>query len=738
MNTIISEALQTQPLSSIAPPAQRSTWALFTLSVLGLFLELMLIRWIGTEVRIFAYLQNTVLVVCFLGLGMGCWTCREPVSIRGALFPLLALVAILVPVSWFSLGSYISQMLNATGDILLFTSTAMSSPLQTASYLGLGLLFAFFLLLLVWDIFLPLGRLLGRMLADDPRTIRAYSVNIAGSLAGILLFVLVSALQLPPVVWMAITAALALALAWQLGALTRFDVGLASAAVVLAALAGWERGAAEVAWSPYQKLALVPAEGRGGRPGEYIISVNNSGGYQAMIDARLGAVEGPDFGKSLSLARGLNQYEIPAMLHPRPRKMLILGCGSGNGLAAAVRCGVPEVVGVDIDPAILDFGRRYHPERPFDSPAVRAICDDARSFLAGCGEKFDVISFEFLDSHTMTAMTNTRLDHYVYTRESFERARALLAPGGLVVLRFGYERPFIVDRMYHTLHEVFGEAPLFFGVAYEGQGVVLAAGDVAAARRQVDADERLAAAFGEWQRRDPIQVPGTTPPATDDWPYLYLESPHVPLLYFLMGGVLVALFARAARRPPVRGFWREWGRPHWHFFFLGAAFMLLETQNISKASVVFGSTWVVNAVIITAVLCLILLANLLAARLPRLPLAPVYALLCASCLALYFFVDLSQFASLPFATKVAVVGGMTCLPMLFSGVVFIRSFAGSSGKDAALGANLLGALAGGLLQSVTFVTGIQALLLLVTILFLGAFLTRPRGVPDASPLSQVA
>jgi SAM-dependent methyltransferase len=685
----------------------------------------MLIRWIGTEVRIFAYLQNTVLVVCFLGLGMGCWTCRERTSIRRILLPLVALVAILVPASWFSLGSYISQMLNATGDILLFTSTAMSSPLQTASHLGLGLMFAFFLLLLVWDIFLPLGRLLGCMLADDPRTIRAYSVNIAGSLAGILLFVLVSAFHFPPVVWMAITVALALALGWQLGALGRLDIGLATAAVVLAGLAGWERGAAEVAWSPYQKLALLPAEGRGGRPGEYIISVNNSGGYQAMIDSRLGAIEGPDFGKSLSLAQGLSQYEIPAMLHPHPRKVLILGCGSGNGLAAAVRRGVPEVVGVDIDPAILDFGRRYHPERPFDSPAVRAVCDDARSFLASCGERFDVISFEFLDSHTMTSMTNTRLDHYVYTRESFERARAALAPGGLVVLRFGYERPFIVDRMYHTLRDVFGEDPLLFGVAYEGQGIVLVAGDVGAARRQIDADERLSAALAEWQRRNPIQVPGTTPPATDDWPYLYLESPHVPLLYFLMGGVLLALFFRAARRPPVRGFWREWGRPHWHFFFLGAAFMLLETQNVSKAAVVFGSTWAVNAVIITAVLCLILLANLVASWLPRLPLGPVYALLCGSCLALYSFMDLSQFAPLPFAAKATIVGTLVCLPMLFSGIIFIRSFARADQKDAALGANLLGALAGGLLQSITFVTGIQALLLLVAALYFGAFLTRP-------------
>ena len=57
----------------------RRTLALFLISVVGLFLELLLIRWITTEIRIFAYLQNTVLVVCFLGLGMGCWDTKRAV-----------------------------------------------------------------------------------------------------------------------------------------------------------------------------------------------------------------------------------------------------------------------------------------------------------------------------------------------------------------------------------------------------------------------------------------------------------------------------------------------------------------------------------------------------------------------------------------------------------------------------------------------------------------------------------
>src|SRR5438094_8396788 len=80
-----------------APTASRTcpTTALFLISVLGLFLELLLIRWVSTEIRIFAYLQNAVLVVCILGLGMGCWDCRKPFALRDILIPLSLLVVLL-------------------------------------------------------------------------------------------------------------------------------------------------------------------------------------------------------------------------------------------------------------------------------------------------------------------------------------------------------------------------------------------------------------------------------------------------------------------------------------------------------------------------------------------------------------------------------------------------------------------------------------------------------------------
>ena len=55
----------------------RSNLSIFWISVVGLYLELLLIRRIGTDIRIFAYLQNAVLVVCILGLGNGFFTMKE-------------------------------------------------------------------------------------------------------------------------------------------------------------------------------------------------------------------------------------------------------------------------------------------------------------------------------------------------------------------------------------------------------------------------------------------------------------------------------------------------------------------------------------------------------------------------------------------------------------------------------------------------------------------------------------
>lgn len=256
------------------------------------------------------------------------------------------------------------------------------------------------------------------------------------------------------------------------------------------------------------------------------------------------------------------------------------------------------------------------------------------------------------------------------------------------------------------------------------------AGDQDTVQQQIARNSQLASLIDNWQQKFPLGLTHTTPVATDDWPYIYLRTKSIPILYYLLAGVMMLLLIRSIRQWNATGLFARWRSSHWHFFFLGAAFMLLEVQSISKASVALGNTWLVNAVIVSGVLVMILLANLIAARFHGISLIPVYVCLFGICLGLYF-VDIARFAFLPYGSKAAIVGSLTTLPMIFSGIVFIRSFANVSRKDEALGANLIGALVGALLQSISFVTGIRALLLIVLGLYFLAMLTKPR-IPEGS------
>ena len=715
------------------PGPSNRTWGIFLISVLGLFLEMLLIRWIGTEIRIFAYLQNTVLVVCFLGLGLGCFTSRKPIIMRNMLLPLGILTLLLaIPTTRTALG-YTSELLSVLNGLLIWGGVA--SPLglgQTTLYVVLGSAITYCLMVMLLDIFVPIGRILGRLMDEHPSTIWAYSVNVAGSLLGTWLFVLLSIWYQPPLTWLLVLGVLTLSFLARRGQGWKLNYALMGGIIILSFFAGLEPGALKVTWSPYQKLVLEQRDKNPGMPGEYLVKVNNTG-YQAMIDLRESNVTS-DPRRFPPEMRGLSQYDIPMLLHPKPSKLLVVGAGSGNDVAGGLRHGAKKITAVEIDPAIIAMGARYHPEKPYASPAVQLVNDDARSFFATCQERYDVISFGLLDSHTTTAMTNARLDHYVYTRESIVRAKSLLADGGILVLSFEAQKPFIVDRMARVLREVFREDPILFRMPhtdYGWGGVIFVAGDLTAAKKKIAGNPRLAAAIQQWQQQFPISLLHATKITSDDWPYLYLESPRIPALYYLLAGLMALVLLRSHKYLSLSSLAATWGRSHWHFFFLGAAFLLLEVQNISKASVVLGNTWDVNAVIVSGVLAMILLANLLAQRFPGLPLRVVYFCLIGTCLGLYF-VDLSRFAFLPYATKALVVGSLTTVPMLFSGIVFVRSFALAAGKDQALGANLVGALVGALLQSITFIIGIKALLLIVACLYLLSFFTLPMQVEQGT------
>src|SRR5438552_15470071 len=158
----------------------------------------------------------------------------------------------------------------------------------------------------------------------------------------------------------------------------------------------------------------------------------------------------------------------------------------------------------------------------------------------------------------------------------------------------------------------------------------------------------------------------------------------------------------------------------WHFFFLGAGFLLLEAQIVSKMALLFGTTWLVNCVVIGGLRVLIVAANVLGQVVARFPLSIAYAGIFAS-IALSYFIPLQKllFASLWMKALTSTL--VLCLPVFFAGIVFIRSFAERGFRAEALGSNLMGAMIGGMLESISLWTGIRSLLVIAALLYVASW-----------------
>ena len=154
----------------------------------------------------------------------------------------------------------------------------------------------------------------------------------------------------------------------------------------------------------------------------------------------------------------------------------------------------------------------------------------------------------------------------------------------------------------------------------------------------------------------------------------------------------------------------------WHFFFLGAGFMLLEAQIVSKMALLFGTTWLVNSVVVGGLLLLIVAANILVQKFLNFPYRAAYAGVFIS-LAIAYFIPLEKFFFPSIWLKALSAIAVLCLPAFFAGIIFIRSFARANFAGEALGSNLFGALIGGLLESMSYWTGIRSLLLMAAVLY---------------------
>lgn len=657
----------------------KNSYLLFLSSFLALYLELIIIRYLSSEIRVFAYLKNLPLIASFFGIGLGMLLGHVP-KILKKILPLLLLIL-------FSLISFAPELKLThipfpRGNLLIMGAFNNSDLIHIIFFVSVVLS----LLGIITGIFIALGGYIGEYFSKFP-ALQAYGINLFGSLAGILAFSALSYALTPPGVWFFLAAAALLPLykkmKWQILAL-----GATTAILFLPRPDSY--------WSPYYHLSLsqYPLVESSARPSAYEISVNYDY-FQKLVDLS------PEFIKQHPNAEpnrsAYETYELPYKIVPNPKRVLIIGAGAGNDAAAALRHGAEFIDAVEIDPTIYALGKKYHPEKPYDSPRVRMHVNDARAFLKTAKGTYDLIIFAYLDAHTLLAShASIRLDDYVYTKESFMEAKKLLAPSGTLIVSFASGNSFVTPRIYATLSQAFGAPPKAYATDYDSAGRVFIEG----AGKEQGNIKNFREITGELKQQSRLVAI-----TTDNWPFLYLRKKSVsaPILVLLTLYIIGAAYIIKKTVRTKNIFTRE----TLHFLFLGAGFLLLETRAITQLSLVFGSTWMVNSIVIASFLSMAIFANYFAVY-KSLPLRLCYPLLLIT-LVISFGFPSSALDSLPAAQKILAAGLLVGIPVFFTGLIFSQSFKKAFNPSQALGINLFGAIIGGALENAIMIGGTSIL-----------------------------
>ena len=717
-------------MSSEAVASRDQGLVLFLVGFLVLFLELASIRWFAAYVVFLQYFTNVVLIAAFLGMSCGCMAARSKRDWLGA-FPVLALIAVGAAMALFVVYNLWSGLAIDVGHQndpqRVFFGAEYRSPDLAQFVIPLEWVAGLFFILVAM-MFVGLGQALGRAFDAHPGRVMAYTWNILGSLAGIAGFSLLSFLQSPPVVWFAIIVAGVAFLLARAGSLSVFRVvALATLVGVIATPMFSTPRTVETRWSPYYDITYH-------KDSRYLVA--NAIGHQWIDPFN-------EKGAAYSLIHLLQKHSGGAPFD----NVLIIGAGTGNDVDRALRAGARHIDAVEIDPAINAIGVRENPDHPFQDPRVHRIIDDGRHFLRTTTHKYDLVIYARVDSLVLhSSYANLSLESYLFTDQAFGDVRRVLAPGGTFVMYNYFRQGWIVERIAAMAQRTFGCAPMVISLPYRatlatdetsGYSVIIAGCNpaISAAFAQhktfwlnahpptnlgidgfsIDPAKLPPGAAGDFQ---PIGLTrlvhdgGPVFAASDDWPFLYLRGRLIPdftlrsmALLGVLGIGMVWLFLPKGKVGL-----------HSRMFFLGAAFMLLETRAVVQMALLFGSTWVVNSAVFFTALILILLANLYVLRVRTVSLTWAYIGLFAT-LALATFLPASLFLSGGVVMRYAIPCLLALGPMAFSGVIFAVTFKDAPDPDLAFGSNIAGSVLGGLAESLSMILGFQHLLLVAMVLY---------------------
>ena len=661
--------VDTEWRQTAAAPVPGGRAQLVLTAFLTLFVELALIRWLGANVLYLAYFSNIVLLGSFLGIGAGfLWASRRDRSLF-VLAP--ATLAALVVVT-----GLLEVRVGIAGRDLIFFGLDTSGPPR---WIVLPVVFV-----AVAVVMACLGDGVARSF-ERLGNLDAYQFDLVGGLLGVTAFAVLSFASAEPVVWGVITAVgLFVAIRPRRSAIAV----VAGPLIALLVTLGVETAEHDTTWTPYYKVHTTP--------------IGDTGGVVAEVNGV------PTWLQFRAVGNPLYETVYEAFTADSPGDVLIIGAGSGNDVAVALARGATSVDAVEIDAHLLDVGRT-HPDRPYDDPRVDTHVADGRAFLEGTDRRWDTIMLALPDSLTLLqGQSSVRLESYLFTVEAVEAYRRHLADGGTFAMYNYYREPWLVDRYAATLADVFGQVPC----------VSTAPGSVLSVLVVGVTPGSFACPPGETFDRA-----ATAPaPATDDHPFPYLRTPSIPAFYMIAIALILVLSVVTVRIAggPLRTI-----VPYLDLMCMGAAFLLLETKNVVQFALLFGTTWLVNALVFGGVLVSVLVAVAVSKRVRIRRTGVLYVALLAA-LAVNWLVPGRVLLDLPVVARLAVAVALAFTPIFLANLVFAERFRDAATATAAFGANLLGAMLGGLAEYLSLIVGFRHLLLAVGALYATAFVLRPR------------
>ena len=643
-----------------------------------LFVQLALIRWSGANLVHLSYFSNLILLASFLGIGLGFLRARKPRDL-GRYAP----VAVLVLIAFIFF--FPARIEGSSSELIFFTEV---KPTGLPTWVTLPLVF-----LVVAFAMTLLGEITGRAFLEFT-ALDAYRWDIVGSLSGTLLFTLVAFLRSPSWIWPTV---MLVALVLLYGKALPIVSWLAAIGIIV--LLVIESLTPGVSWSPYYKVTTQDYTNT--NPPYTAIQVNGIP-HQNVLDAEKRLEIEPLYGRP---------YER-AVDNPL-RNVLVIGAGTGTDVALALSRGAQRVDAVEIDPRIQQIGTEKNPNQPYADPRVTTYIDDGRAFLSRTDEEYDLILFALPDSLTLVSgASQLRLESYLFTRESIQEAYDHLSPDGVFAMYNYYREDWLINRLAGTVEEVFGHAPCIDRFTAVQSLAVMAIGK----------SPENAVCDQTWERSAIAAAGQEIPaPSADDRPFLYLKDASIPQLYLILIGLILAVSLLAIR--VVGGPLRQM-RGYADLFLMGMAFLLLETRSITTFALLFGTTWLVNALVFAGVLLAVLLAIEVTRRYsPRRPW--VIAALFIS-LAIAWLVPNAWLLTLPVPLRLLVAVTLAFAPIFCANLYFTSRFKEAANPTAAFAANLFGAMIGGCLEYLSLLTGYRFLIVVAALIYLAAVLVGRR------------